>query len=275
MGNILCKIMLVSALFFCFSQEAFTGKLSAESIAPSIQFLKINNYYVLFTTPKAPYIDKNNRFMVPLRSINDLLGGHTTYDPTSKTATIQFGTHQIKFKMDSTEIVTDSNTSVMDTVPVLYKNSMFVPLGILTTQLNIHQEWDQQNKLYSLSGKELMKTPMMENVEDLDRVPVDNENAFNLSSYKLSIEREKIHLTITAKNITGKKLDEGIEDLNTTFIFNNSTVTENRNRKRPSIDKDETVIRSKDIPYPGTIENKKIIRGELEYILFEGRTLKW
>jgi hypothetical protein len=152
---------------------------------------------------------------------------------------------------------------------------MFVPLGILTTQLNIHQEWDQQNKLYSLSGKELMKTPMMENVEDLDRVPVDNENAFNLLSYKLSVEREKIHLTITAKNVTGKKLDEGIEDLNTTFIFNNSTVTENRNRNRPSIDKDETVIRSKDIPYPGTIENKKIIRGELEYILFEGRTLKW
>ncbi|WP_149094282.1 copper amine oxidase N-terminal domain-containing protein [Paenibacillus terrae] len=275
MGKLLFKIMILSLMIFCFSQEAFTGKLSAQSIAPSTQFLKINNYYVLFTTPKAPYIDKNNRFMVPLRSINDLLGGHTTYDPTSKTATIQFGSHQVKFKMDSAEIVTDSNTSVMDTVPVLYKDSIFVPLGILTTQLNIHQEWDQQNKLYSLSGKELMKTPMMENVEDLDRVPVDNENAFNLLSYKLTMGREKIHLTITAKNITGKKLDEGIEDLNTTFIFNNSTTTENRNRKRPSIDKDEIVTRSLDMPYPGTIENKKIIKGELEYILFKGRTLKW
>ncbi|MBE0339921.1 copper amine oxidase N-terminal domain-containing protein [Paenibacillus sp. 28ISP30-2] len=275
MGKLLFKIMILSLMIFCFSQEAFTGKLSAQSIAPSTQFLKINNYYVLFTTPKAPYIDKNNRFMMPLRSINDLLGGHTTYDPTSKTATIQFGSHQVKFKMDSTEIVTDSNTSVMDTVPVLYKDSIFVPLGILTTQLNIHQEWDQQNKLYSLSGKELMKTPMMENVEDLDRVPVDNENAFNLLSYKLTMGREKIHLTITAKNITGKKLDEGIEDLNTTFIFNNSTTTENRNRKRPSIDKDEIVTRSLDMPYPGTIENKKNIKGELEYILFKGRTLKW
>ncbi|MGG1616252.1 copper amine oxidase N-terminal domain-containing protein [Paenibacillus sp. NRS-1782] len=275
MRKLLFKIMILSVMIFCFSQEAFTGKLLAQSLAPSTPFLKINNYYVLFTTPKAPYIDKNNRFMVPLRSINDLLGGHTTYDPTSKTAIIQFGSHQVKFKMDSTEIITDSNTSVMDTVPVLYKNSIFVPLGILTTQLNIHQEWDQQNKLYSLSGKELMKTPMMENVEDLDRVPVDNENAFHLLSYKLTMGREKIHLTITAKNITGKKLDEGIEDLNTTFIFNNSTTTENRNRKRPSIDKDEIVTRSLDMPYPGTIENKKIMKGELEYILFKGRTLKW
>ncbi|WP_342415927.1 copper amine oxidase N-terminal domain-containing protein [Paenibacillus sp. FSL R10-2782] len=275
MGKLLFKIMVLSLMIFCFSQEAFTGKLSAQSIAPSTQFLKINNYYVLFTTPKAPYIDKNNRFMVPLRSINDLLGGHTTYDPTSKTATIQFGSHQVKFKMDSTEIVTDSNASVMDTVPVLYKDSIFVPLGILTTQLNIHQEWDQQNKLYSLSGKELMKTPMMENVEDLDRVPVDNEHAFSLLSYKLTMGEAKIHLTITAKNITGKKLSEGIEDLNTTFIFNNSTGTEDRNRKRPSIDKDGIVTRSLDMPYPGTIENKKIIKGELEYILFKGRTLKW
>ncbi|WP_179033046.1 copper amine oxidase N-terminal domain-containing protein [Paenibacillus kribbensis] len=276
MGKLLCNIMLVSVLFFCFTQEALTGKLSAESIAPSTPFLKINNYYVLFTTPQAPYIDKNNRFMVPLRSINDLLGGHTSYDPASKTATIQFGTHQVKFKMNSIEIVTDSSTSVMDTVPVLNKNAMFVPLGVLTTQLKIHQEWDQQNKLYSLSGKELMKTPMMENVEDLDRVTVDNENAFHLLSYKLTLEKEKVRLTITAKNITGKKLDEGIEDLNTTFIFNNGgTATEDRNRKRPSIDKNEIVTRSKEIPYPGIIENKKIIRGELEYILFKGRTLKW
>ncbi|MFC7560416.1 stalk domain-containing protein [Paenibacillus farraposensis] len=188
---------------------------------------------------------------------------------------MQFGSHQVKFKINSTEIVTDSSTSMMDTFPVLNKNAMFVPLGVLTTQLIIHQEWDQQNKLYSLSGKELMKTPMMENVEDLDKVPVDNENAFHLLSYKLTLEKEKVNLTFTAKNITGKKLDEGIEDLNTTFIFNNgSTAIEDRNRKRPSIEKDEIVTRSKDIPYPGTIENKKIIREKLEYILFKGRTLK-
>ncbi|MGG1669549.1 hypothetical protein ACIFOE_02655 [Paenibacillus sp. NRS-1783] len=74
MRKLLFKIMILSVMIFCFSQEAFTGKLLAQSLAPSTPFLKINNYYVLFTTPKAPYIDKNNRFMVPLRSINDLLG---------------------------------------------------------------------------------------------------------------------------------------------------------------------------------------------------------
>jgi hypothetical protein len=214
--------------------------------------------------------------MVPLRSINDLLGGQTTFNPTSNTATIKFGTHKVEFKMNSTEIVTDSNTSMMDTVPVLYKNAMFVPLGVLTKHLDIHQEWDQQNKLYSLSGKELMKTPMMENVEDLDhfREQVDNENAFQLLSYKLTMG-EKIHLAITAKNMTGKKISEGIEDLNTTFIFSdNSTAGENRNRKRPSIDKDEIVTREDDIDYVKTIENNKIIKHELSYILFKGRTLK-
>ncbi|OMF42417.1 hypothetical protein KAI37_02060 [Paenibacillus sp. S25] len=275
MGKMLFRIMLIGALFFCFSQPN-TGKMSAQSIAPSTPFLKINNYYVLFTAPKAPYIDQNNRYMVPLRSINDLLGGQTKFNPTSNTATIKFGTHKVKIKMNSTEIVTDSNTSVMDTVPVLYKNAMFVPLGVLTKYLDIHQEWDQQNKLYSLSGKELMKTPMMENVEDLDhfREQVDNENAFQLLSYKLTMG-EKIHLAITAKNVTGKKISESIEDLNTTFIFSdNSTAGENRNRKRPNIDKDEIVTREYDIDYVKTIENNKIIKNELSYILFKGRTLK-
>ncbi|MFC7560415.1 hypothetical protein ACFQY3_17880 [Paenibacillus farraposensis] len=75
MEKMLFKILILSVMIFCFSQEVLTGKLSAESIAPSTTILKINNYYVLFTTPQAPYIDKNNRFMVPLRSINDLLGG--------------------------------------------------------------------------------------------------------------------------------------------------------------------------------------------------------
>ncbi|APQ59146.1 hypothetical protein PPOLYM_00210 [Paenibacillus polymyxa] len=275
MGKMLFRILLLSVFVFCLS-EPCTGKMSAQSIAPSSPFLKINSYYVLFTTPKTPYIDQNNRYMVPLRSINDLLGGQTTFNPTSNTATIKFGTHKVGFKMNSTEIVTDSNTSVMDTVPVLYKNAMFVPLGVLTKNLDIHQEWDQQNKLYSLSGKELMKTPMMENVEDFDhfREQVDNENAFQLLSYKLTMG-EKIHLAITAKNMTGKKISEGIEDLNTTFIFSdNSTAGENRNRKRPNIDKDEIVTREYDIDYVKTIENNKIIKNELSYILFKGRTLK-
>lgn len=188
MGKMLFRIMLIGALFLCFSLP-YIGKMSAQSITPNTPFLKINNYYVLFTAPKAPYIDQNNRYMVPLRSINDLLGGQTTFNPTSNTATIKFGTHKVEFKMNSTEIVTDSSSSVMDTVPVLYKNAMFVPLGVLTKHLDIHQEWDQQNKLYSLSGKELMKTPLMENVEDLDhfREQVDNENAFQLLSYKLTM----------------------------------------------------------------------------------------
>ncbi|WP_311080498.1 copper amine oxidase N-terminal domain-containing protein [Paenibacillus polymyxa] len=275
MGKMLFRIMLIGALFLCFFLP-YTGKMSAQSIAPSSPFLKINNYYVLFTAPKAPYIDQNNRYMVPLRSINDLLGGQTTFNPTSNTATIKFGTHKVEFKMNSTEIVTDSNSSVMDTVPVLYKNAMFVPLGLLTKHLDIHQEWDQQNKLYSLSGKELMKTSMMENVEDLDNFKehIDNENAFQLLSYKLALG-EKIHLDITAKNMTGKKISEGIEDLNTTFIFSDeSTAGENRNRKRPSIDKDEIVTRDYDIDYVRTIENKKIIKHELSYVLFKGRTLK-
>lgn len=73
MGKMLFRIMLIGALFLCFSLP-YTGKMSAQSIAPSSPFLKINNYYVLFTAPKAPYIDQNNRYMVPLRSINDLLG---------------------------------------------------------------------------------------------------------------------------------------------------------------------------------------------------------
>lgn len=273
MGKMLFRIMLIGALFLCFSLP-YTGKMSAQNT--SSPFLKISNYYVLFTAPKAPYIDQNNRYMVPLRSINDLLGGQTTFNPTSNTATIKFGTHKVEFKMNSTEIVTDSSTSVMDTVPVLYKNAMFVPLGVLTKHLDIHQEWDQQNKLYSLSGKELMKTPMMENVEDLDhfREQVANENAFQLLSYKLTMG-EKIHLAITAKNMTGKKISEGIEDLNTTFIFSDdSTTGENRNRKRPSIDKDEIVTREYDIDYVKTIENKKIIKKELSYVLFKGRTLK-
>ncbi|MEB3101470.1 hypothetical protein [Ferviditalea candida] len=32
--------------------------------------LKVNDFYVLYTTPKAPYIDSNNRLMIPLRSIS-------------------------------------------------------------------------------------------------------------------------------------------------------------------------------------------------------------
>ena len=46
--------------------------------------LKINQYYILYTSPDVPYIDKQNRFMIPLRAISELLGANVGYDASTK-----------------------------------------------------------------------------------------------------------------------------------------------------------------------------------------------
>jgi len=69
--------------------------------------------------------------MIPLRSISELLGAEVEYNSKTKIATIKLDSKTVAFQINSKIISVDGKKYTMDTVPVLYNNSMFIPLGIL------------------------------------------------------------------------------------------------------------------------------------------------
>lgn len=261
------KPVMLTLLIMLLMQFSVQGATQASPVAKSRVMLKINDYYVLFTAPKAPYIDSNNRFMIPLRSLSELLGARVEYNSATKKATISMGATNFTLTSNSKSIVANGIKSFMDTAPVVHKGSMFVPLSALVNNIGIKSKWDSKNKLYILTGDSLMKTDMITYFEDLDNGegPVKSNNGFLPVSYTLDLSNYKI--TIQSKNITGSDLPEGVEDVHPYFIFGNSAVFDTKNRKRPAVEKDGIVEYT--WKFTPTIVNNN--RESLKYILVKGR----
>jgi len=81
--------------------------------------LKLNEYHIVYAHPTLPYLDLQNRLMVPLRSVSELLGAAVAYEPSSKSIEIAMPGHKVKLTTGSRTAMVDDNQVLMDTVPVL------------------------------------------------------------------------------------------------------------------------------------------------------------
>ena len=198
--------------------------------------LKINRYYVLYTYPKPPYVDAQNRLIVPLGTVcRDLIGTKVNYDYKTKTALINWFDHKVKLTVGSKTAFVDEKQVEMDTVPVLYKNSMLVPMRILTEGLEIKVKWDQKYHFTFLEDERLMKTEKIKfGPEDSPalRASAVEENAFFPLSCRIKISYPtnsstptKTKLEIAAQNITGKDIPEGKADVRPHLMFNGGYTT--------------------------------------------------
>ncbi|WP_297989966.1 copper amine oxidase N-terminal domain-containing protein [uncultured Anoxybacillus sp.] len=122
------KVVVILCLFVLLlsDSEAYAAK---EKDIPIL--LKLNDYYILYTDPHAPFIDKNGRLLIPLKSVRDLMGGTIEYNKKNKTAYVTWLDHQYTFTIRSKIAVIDGEKVEMDTVPTLIDNSMFLPIKFL------------------------------------------------------------------------------------------------------------------------------------------------
>lgn len=238
-------------------------------------FLHVNETYILYTSPIAPYIDENNRFMMPLRAVSELLGATVDYHPDDRRAKITFDGRSTEVYVGSTNAIVNGESVTYDTQPVLYKDSMIVPLRVILDAFSLQAEW--KDKTVSISDDRVMKTQRLNEIEDLDRnlKNVDRATAFSVKHGSVDIERvvegvsttETVHLSVTVQNITGTDISEGKVDLVTTFIHSDRYTFEHPAdvKERPSVKKDAT--------YKLEIR-KSTINSPLNYILLKARTIE-
>ncbi|MDY8094350.1 stalk domain-containing protein [Paenibacillus polymyxa] len=115
----LCKSIVLFSLMSLLLFSLNMGNVDAKATvikAPVI--LKINQYYILYTSPDAPYIDGQQRFMIPLRAVSELLGATVNYDAPKKTATISWDHKNIEVTINSNNVTYNGKNTKIDTVPV-------------------------------------------------------------------------------------------------------------------------------------------------------------
>ncbi|OWA35488.1 hypothetical protein B9G55_12680 [Saccharibacillus sp. O16] len=152
-------IVLVPVLTLLLIFASSPPKLLAAPVSESSPIqLKLNQYYVAYTAPRAPYLDENNRLMVPLRSIADLTHSQAAYNPATKSVTLKrknslkeaAPSAALQVTLGSQQAVVNGKTISMDTKPVLLRGSVFVPLGMVAQAFNLGLEWDRQQHVVTL-----------------------------------------------------------------------------------------------------------------------------
>ena len=97
-------------------------------------------------TDVAPYIDGNNRTMVPVRFISEALSADVKWDGPTGTATITRGATEIILRIGSRELSRNGYITMMDTEAVIIDSRTFVPLRFIAEALWLNVDWRSETR---------------------------------------------------------------------------------------------------------------------------------
>ncbi len=266
--------LFLSGLFILIITLCSASQLWAATDLPVT--LKINQYFVLYTHPKAPYLDNQNRLMVPLGLFcRRLFGANVEYDQQTKLITVNFSEKILELTIGSQIIKIDGQPMKLDTVPVLDNEHVFIPLRALLNAFDIKSEWNSQYGYVHLGDDRIMKTQTILYMEDTTRAQISNPDVFIPISASLEVSRQagqntEVELITDSRNISGHDLAEGEEDIQTYLVYdtgyNYVTPYSWQGRSRPAV-KDGDVLQKR-------MTGQFMPNDTLNYILYWGRTIE-
>lgn len=93
-----------------------------------------------------PYIDGQNRLMVPVRAILEALGATVDWDEITRTVSIQGQGHSLLLTIDSKQAVVDGQKRTMDTTPVIRNSRTMLPARYVGEYLGFTVQWDEKTR---------------------------------------------------------------------------------------------------------------------------------
>ena len=94
-----------------------------------------------------PYIDGNNRTLVPVRFVSEQLGAEVQWNATTREVSIQQGSTFIQMYVGKTEYLVNGEPRTMDTAPVINSgwNRTMVPVRFIAETLGCDVDWEPKN----------------------------------------------------------------------------------------------------------------------------------
>jgi hypothetical protein len=138
-------VLMVSLLFF-----GFAGSNSVLADVNTIN-LAVNGELVNFPDQK-PYIDKNNRTMVPVRFPAETLGANVDWLPNTRQVHITNKAHDalldtdIMATIDRKDVIVNGQTKFMDTTAVITNSRTMVPVRFISEYLGATVTWHESSR---------------------------------------------------------------------------------------------------------------------------------
>jgi len=93
-----------------------------------------------------PFIEKG-RTLVPIRAISAALKADVKWEAATRTVVITRGEQSITLYLDKKEALVNGKTVTLETLPVIKKGRVFLPLRFVSEQLNASVTWQQEGKI--------------------------------------------------------------------------------------------------------------------------------
>lgn len=93
-----------------------------------------------------PYINKDNRTMVPVRFVSESLGAKVSWDNENRMVIIEKGQDIIKLKIGENKALVNGKTVSFDTSAILQNDRTMVPVRFISEALGAKVSWNQENK---------------------------------------------------------------------------------------------------------------------------------
>lgn len=161
------------------------GVTAVSQAATAITVL-VNNKAVAFPDEK-PYIDKNNRTLVPVRFVSEALGAEVSWDNNTRTVTIvqstktsihENTTKTVKLKIGESKATVNGQVKTFDTVAAIKNGRTMVPLRFVSEVLGAKVEWIGSTKTVKITVNNGYTLP--KDTELLIQINPPNDNPNNV-----------------------------------------------------------------------------------------------
>ncbi|MEW6623534.1 MAG: exo-beta-N-acetylmuramidase NamZ domain-containing protein [Bacillota bacterium] len=104
--------------------------------------VKVSGNPISFDSP--PFIDGNNRLMVPLRAIAESMGAIVHYNPLTREILISGHGRTIQFTVNSPNAIVNGEVNTMDTIPVINHSRTLAPARYVGEYLGAKVHWSPE-----------------------------------------------------------------------------------------------------------------------------------
>ena len=211
--SIKTTLIIFTALVWVFGSALAQPSNDPYSAAPKNVsqpvLLKLNQNYLLFTYPVAPYRDQNGSVMVPLRVVGELMGGQVYNSKSRKAGTLirpdLVESHLLEFTSGSRRASIDEKEVQLASAPIWLKGSdeLLVPLGPLIDTFGLRPRWNPKTNVLALDSILFEYLGSFE----LETLPDGYQDTERLIPENVSLRRQgpgerQIKLTMNLKNIS-------------------------------------------------------------------------
>lgn len=141
-NKIMKKIMICCLLWV----TCFTGMIQLTSYAAPDVTINLNGEEVYFPDAQ-PFINDDQRTMVPIRFVVEELGGKVAWNDSKQQVKLNFLSTEIIFTIGEQMALVNGNELYFDTSIILKDNRTYVPLRFISETLSAKVIWDAKNEV--------------------------------------------------------------------------------------------------------------------------------